>query len=113
MKANGIGLLPIGDKENIKGVITDRDITVRVTAEGRDPKCTPVRDVMTSQSFHCFDDDEVEDACFIMEDNRVRRILVFDRKRDLTGILSLDDVATRTRKDRLAGHALSKVVRTA
>jgi CBS-domain-containing membrane protein len=49
---------------------------------------------------------------FAMEDNRVRRLLVFDRKRDLVGILSLDDVATRTRKDKLAGHALSKVVRT-
>lgn len=113
MKANEIGLLPIGNKEDIVGVITDRDITIRVTAGGRDAKYTSVRDVMTRQPFHCFDDQDVEDACFNMEDNRVRRLLVFDRKRDLVGVLSLDDVATRTRKDKLAGHALSKVVRTA
>ena len=110
MKTNGIGLLPIGDKKQIAGVITDRDITVRVTAGGRDAKHTEVREVMTEQSFYCFDDQDVEDACFTMEDKHVRRLLVFDRKRDVVGILSLDDVATRGRKDKLAGHALSKVV---
>ncbi len=113
MKANGIGLLPIGDEDDVVGVITDRDITVRVTAEGRDARYTPVREVMTRKAFHCFEHEDVEDACFTMEDNRVRRLLVFDPSRELVGILSLDDVATRTRKEKLAGHALSKVVRTA
>jgi CBS domain-containing protein len=112
MKANGVGLLPIGDRENIAGVITDRDITVRITAEGKDAKHTPVRDVMTRQPFYCFDDQDVEDACFAMEDKHVRRLLVFDRKRDVVGILSLDDIATRTRKDKLVGHALSRVAKT-
>jgi CBS domain-containing protein len=113
MKANGIGILPIGDKGNVAGVITDRDITIRVTAEGRNAKYTPACDVMTKTPFHCFDDDDVENACFAMEDNRVRRLLVFDRARNLVGILSLDDIATRTRNNKLVGHALSKVVRAA
>ena len=113
MRDNRIGLLPIGEKENVIGVITDRDIAVRVTAEGLDAKHTPVRDVMSRQWFYCFDDSDIEDACFMMEDKRVRRLLVFNRSRDLVGVLSLDDVATRTTKERLAGHALSKVAKIA
>src|SRR6185295_4707011 len=109
MRDNRIGLLPIGEKENIIGVITDRDIAIRVIAEALDPKHTPVRDVMTRQWLYCFEDGDIVDACFIMEDHHVRRLLVFDRRRDLVGILSLDDVATRTTKEKLAGHALSKV----
>ena len=113
MRDHRVGLLPIGEKENIIGVITDRDIAVRVTAEGLDAKHTPVREVMTRQWFYCFDDADIEDACFMMEDRHVRRLLVFDRKRDLNGILSLDDVATKTTKEKLTGHALSKVAKMA
>jgi CBS domain-containing protein len=113
MSANEIGILPIGDRRFVVGVITDRDITVRVVAPGRDAKHTPVSDVMTRRAFHCFEDDDVEDACFAMEDNGIRRLLVFNRQRDLVGILSLDDVAVKTRLAKLAGHTLSKVARTA
>ena len=44
---------------------------------------------------------------------QARRLLVFDRRRDLTGILSLDDVATRSNKEKLVGYALSKVAKIA
>ena len=109
MRDHKIGLVPIGDKQKVAGVITDRDITIRVTAESKDPKHTAVREVMTPESAYCFDDQDIEDACFMMEDRHVRRLLVFDRTRDLVGILSLDDVAARTRKEKLVGYALSKV----
>jgi CBS domain-containing protein len=113
MRDHKIGLIPIGDKERISGVITDRDITVRVTAEYKDPKHTPVREVMSPNRAYCFDDHDIEDACFMMQDKHVRRLLVFDRMRDLVGILSLDDVAARTRNERLVGYALSKVAKVA
>jgi CBS domain-containing protein len=64
---------------------------------------------MTKNPHHCFEDQDIEDACFMMEEKHVRRMLVFDRQRNLVGILSLDDVATRARKDRLSGYVLSKV----
>ncbi|HLH32432.1 MAG TPA: CBS domain-containing protein [Terriglobia bacterium] len=108
-----IGFIPVGEKENIVGIITDRDITTRVTAEAKDPKHTPVRDVMTHTAAYCFEDQDIEDACFMMEDKHIRRLLVFDRAHSLVGILSLDDVAVRARKDKLAGYALSKVAKTA
>jgi hypothetical protein len=49
----------------------------------------------------------------MMEEKRVRRLLVFDRKRDLMGILSLDDIATRGRKEKLTGYTLSKIANAA
>jgi CBS domain-containing protein len=113
MRDHEIGLLPVGDRENVTGVITDRDIAVRATAESRDAKHTPVRDIMTRNRAYCFDDQDIEDACFIMEEKRVRRLLVFNRQRDLAGILSLDDVATRARKHKLVGYALRKLGKAA
>jgi CBS domain-containing protein len=111
MRDHNIGLIPIGDKEGIAGVITDRDLATRVTAESKDPRHTPVREVMTPNAAYCFEDQDIEDACFMMEEKHVRRLLVFDRMRDLVGILSLDDVAARARKEKLAGYTLSKVAK--
>lgn len=113
MRDHNIGLLAIGDKGDIAGVITDRDITIRVTAASMDSKHTPVREVMTAERAFCFEDQDIEDACFMMEEKKVRRLLVLNRSRDLAGVLSLDDVAARGRQERLAGYALSKVSRIA
>lgn len=111
MRDNNVGMLPIGEKDGIVGVVTDRDLVVRVMAKRRDATHTPVAEVMTPKPFHCFDDQDVEDACFMMQEKRVRRLLVFNRSRELIGILSLDDVATRTNKEALTGYALSKVAK--
>jgi len=109
MKKENIGLLPIGDKDKVLGVITDRDITIRVTAEGRDPRRTRVREVMTPNPSYTFEDEDIEDACLHMQDKHVRRLMVLNRSRDLVGVLSLDDVAVKTRKNDLTGYVLSKV----
>jgi CBS domain-containing protein len=111
MKVNGIGLLVVGSKDDLSGVITDRDITVRVTADGLDPKKTKVSEVMTANPFHTFDDEDIEDAALYMEDKRVRRLLVLNRSRELVGVLSLDDVAVKGRKTNLSGYVLSKIAR--
>jgi CBS domain-containing protein len=113
MRDHNIGLIPVGDKEKVTGVITDRDIATRVTAESKDPRHTAVREVMTPTTAYCFEDQDIEDACFMMGEKRVRRLLVLDRSHDLVGILSLDDIATRGRKEKLAGYALSKVAKVA
>jgi len=111
MRDNNVGVLPVGEQDHLDGVLTDRDLVVRAIADGRNPKHTPVSDIMTKQLFYCFEDNDVEDACFMMEEKHVRRLLVFNRRRDLIGILSLDDVATRTNKEKLTGYALSKVAK--
>src|SRR5690242_6098384 len=95
MRDNHIGFIPVGSKDCVAGVITDRDIAIRVTAGCKDPKHTRVHDVMTHKGAYCFEDQDIEDACFMMEDKHLRRLLVFDRSHKLVGILSLDDVAVR------------------
>jgi CBS domain-containing protein len=111
MRDSNLGMLPIGEKDHIVGVVTDRDLVIRVMAAGKDAKHTSVDAVMTTEAFHCFDDQDVEDACFMMQEKHVRRLLVFNRSRDVIGVLSLDDVATRTNKEELTGYALSKVAK--
>jgi CBS domain-containing protein len=96
-----IGYFPVCDKGRLVGILTDRDITCRVVAEERDPGTTKVRDVMSKAVAYCFDDDEFTMAVHLMEQNRIRRIPVLDRKEHLVGILSLTDVA------RLAPHRLT------
>jgi CBS domain-containing protein len=113
MKIHNVGLIPVGDRHNVVGVVTDRDITVRVTAEMRDPKHTPVGEIMTPGPEFCFEDEDIEEACLRMQDDHRRRLIVLNRQRDMVGVLSLADVAAKTSKERLTGHVLSQIVRTA
>ena len=76
------------------GMLTDRDITVRAVAEGRDPRTTKVRDVMSGELICCYEDQEVEVAAHLMRSQQIRRVLVLDRDKQLVGIVSLSDLAT-------------------
>jgi CBS domain-containing protein len=93
MRQRNVGTLPVLDRGRLVGVVTDRDITVRATALGWRPECTPVRDVMTPQILFCFDDQDVTEAAALMRDKQVRRLVVLDREQRITGILSLGDLA--------------------
>ena len=63
MRELDVGSLPVcGENDRLVGIITDRDITIRATANGCDAQNTPVRDVMTPEIVYCFEDDTVDDA---------------------------------------------------
>jgi CBS domain-containing protein len=109
MKSLDIGPLPVSDHGRLVGVLTDRDITVRATAEGEDPTVIRVRDVMTPEVVFCFEDDLVSEAARLMQDRQVRRLLVLNHDRRLTGIVSLGDLAVETGDDELAGQTLGEV----
>src|SRR5438067_768984 len=81
MKDLDVGPLPVCDGERLVGMLTDRDITVRATAEGSDPKTARVRDAMTPEVLYCFDDEDVAEAARIMKDKQVRRLPVLNRDR--------------------------------
>lgn len=87
------GILPVGDKDRLVGMITDRDIAVRAVALKKGPE-TPVEQVMSKEVLYCFDDQEVEEVCKNMADIKVRRLPVVNRNKRLVGILSLADIAT-------------------
>ena len=110
MRELDVGALPVcGDTDKLVGIVTDRDITVRATAECCDPGGTTVGDVMTPGVIYCFEDQDVSEAAKLMEDKQVRRLVVLNRDKRMVGILSLGDLATRNADDRLSGEALERI----
>ena len=109
MANTDVGTLPVVDGKDIVGILTDRDITVRVVAPGLDPEETHVRDVMTPQIVCCLEDDSVEDAAALMRQNQVRRLVVLDAQGRLAGIVSLADLARRHDDDDLVSGVLHDV----
>ena len=108
MRELDIGSLPVCDNGQLVGIITDRDITIRAVAKG-DPAMMTVGDIMTPEVLSCFEDDEVEEAARIMQENQVRRIMVLNEANELVGITSLGELATVTGNSLLAGETLESV----
>ena len=86
------GAVPVSDDGRVVGLITDRDIVLRVVAEGLGLD-TPVSDVMTEGVETCREDDNVAEATAKMGAKQIRRLVVLDESGRLAGILSLGDVA--------------------
>ena len=82
-------VLPVGEDDRLIGMITDRDIAMRVAAEGRDPQQVTVRQAMSSDVFYCFEDESVEDVSEKMGGWWVRRMPVVNRDKCLIGTVSL------------------------
>jgi CBS domain-containing protein len=102
-----VGVLPVCDGRRLRGMITDRDITVRATAAGLPPDTTRVRDVMSDNVWWCFDDDDVDHIVELMSDHQIRRLPVVDHDKHLVGIVALGDLAT-DREDQ-ASRALHRI----
>lgn len=109
MEACEIGPLPVCDGDRIVGMVTDRDITTRPVAAGRDPGATTVREVMTAERIvYCRSDQSLDEAVRLMEEHQVRRLPVIDEQKRLVGIIALADVA-RHAGDRAAAQAVKGV----
>ena len=112
MKELDVGAIPACDGQKLAGLVTDRDITVRAVAEGRNPSAVRVAEVMSGDIAYCFEDETVEQAANLMESKQIRRLLILDRNKQLTGIISLGDISVRTegsrRKD-LPAEALEEI----
>lgn len=93
MKAGDIGALPVGRNDRLIGMVTDRDLALRVLSEGRDPATTTAEQVMTPGIVWCLTTQTVEDAMHMMEQKKIRRLPVIDEKKRLVGMLSLGDIA--------------------
>ena len=109
MKGLDVGPLPVCDGEQLVGMLTDRDITVRATAEGRDPKTTKIHEVMTPEVLYVFEDEDVSEAARIMTEQQVRRLVVLNQAKQLAGIISLGDLAVHTGDVQQAGETLEGV----
>src|SRR5258708_6770153 len=110
MKDLDVGSLPVcGENDKLVGMLTDRDITVRATAEALPPRLGQVKDVMTPEVLYCFEDQDVTEATRLMELNQVRRLVVLNRDKRLVGIISLGDLAVKAGDEGLSGEALELV----
>ena len=109
MRDLDVGPIPVCERDQILGIVTDRDLAIRAVAEGKDPNTTKVREVMTANIVWCYEDQDVEEAARVMEDKQVRRLIVLDRDKNLAGIVSLGDLAIGTGDDRLAGEVVERV----
>ncbi|HSS81795.1 MAG TPA: CBS domain-containing protein [Gaiellaceae bacterium] len=94
MREQDIGSLPITDDERLVGMITDRDITMRVVAEGGDPQATSVEDVYSQDLISVEPDNDLEEALRLMARHQVRRLPVLEGGR-LVGIVAQADIARR------------------
>jgi len=93
MRRLDIGPLPVCDGDQLIGMLTDRDITVRAVAEGCDPNTTTVREAMTPDIAYCFEDQDVHEAIQLMERYQIRRLMILNRDKQLVGMVSLGDLA--------------------
>ena len=99
----GVGALPIcGEDDRLKGMITDRDIVVKVLAAGKDPATTPAGELGQGdgQTVTIGADDSIDEALRTMIEHKVRRLPVIDDRR-LVGVISQADLATNIDEERV------------
>jgi CBS domain-containing protein len=93
MRDMDCGFMPLAENDKMVGMITDRDITIRAIAEGKDPANTPAREIMTAKTYYCYDDQDIEEVCNNMGEIQVRRLPVVNREKRLVGVVSMGDLA--------------------
>ena len=99
----------VGTGEAIEGVLTDRDIIVRVVVEGLHPAEVTVRDVMTADVETCRDDDEIEKVFAAMREGQFRRMPVLDQEGKLVGIVTLSDLARHVESPEKVAEKLREI----
>lgn len=112
MKERDIGPVPIVEDKVTKkliGIVTDRDLALKVVAEGRDPNTTLVREVMTTDVITCHEDDDIDSTLDAMSKHQLRRILVVDKNDQLVGIIAQADVATRMDEPEKTGEVVKEI----
>jgi CBS domain-containing protein len=109
MADEGIGPLPVVDGERLVGIVTDRDLVVRVLADGRDVDLTTVGDVASPDVVTVESSDELERVLGLMAENKIRRVPVVDDGQ-LVGIVAQADVA-REVDARQTGQVVEEISR--
>ncbi len=108
MAKDDIGAVPIGKDDKLIGMLTDRDIALRVVAKGLDPAKTKAKAVMTEGIVWCQAGASVEDAIHLMDQKKIRRLPVISEDKRLVGMLSLGDIAHCVSRE-LSGEVLQAV----
>ncbi|HEX2908626.1 MAG TPA: CBS domain-containing protein [Phototrophicaceae bacterium] len=112
MQRENIGALPVVENHETKkliGIITDRDLAVRVVGASRDATNTRVGEVMTANLVVCHPTDELDSTVELMARHQIRRIPVVDQAGQVVGIIAQADVAIRLDNHDQAGQMVGKI----
>ncbi|MBE0593356.1 MAG: CBS domain-containing protein [Gemmatimonadales bacterium] len=109
MQELDVGVIPVCDGRKLVGMVTDRDIVLRGVARGCIVDQAQLKDVMSTDTQWCFEDQSLEEVSEKMRDAQIRRVPVIDHDKQLVGMLSLGDIATRTRTEAETGETLEEV----
>jgi CBS domain-containing protein len=112
MKDEDVGVLPVVESSASKrlvGLLTDRDIAVRLVAEGRDTTKSRVQDAMTADLKTCKANDDVEDVMDVMAREQVRRIPIVDDRGALVGIVSQADIVREAKSDKKSERTVERI----
>jgi CBS domain-containing protein len=110
MDQEDVGSVPVLEGDRLAGIVTDRDITVRAVAKGKDPRGMPVREITTRDVVTVGPDDDLADALKLMASYQVRRIPVVDSEEHLVGVVSQADVALEA-KEKAVGQLVEDISR--
>ncbi len=109
MRDLDVGIMPVVSDGELLGVITDRDITIRVTAAGLSPFEVTVQDFVSPNAVTVSPGDDIEKARSLMSERQIRRLLVTEGKK-LVGVLSLGDLATKDKSEEAeTGEVLEEI----
>jgi CBS domain-containing protein len=108
MRDEDVGLAPIVEGDRLVGTLTDRDIAIRVVAEGKDPESTPVREVASTDLVTIDPDQELDEALRLMAQHQVRRLPVVEEDGRLVGVVAQADVA-KEGDDRQTGEVVQQI----
>lgn len=112
MKSHDVGSVPVVDSRDgrrLVGIVTDRDLVVKVLAAGVGVDRATVRDAMTANPVACRETDDVQQAVKLMADRQVRRMPIVDGDGRLAGIIAQADVATRVNRDETTGEMVEAI----
>ena len=112
MKREDVGSVPVVESHEDRkliGIVTDRDLVVKVLAGGTDVQRATVRDAMTANPASCREDDPVDKAVKLMSEKQVRRMPIVDAQGRLAGIIAQADVATRLSRDETTGELVEAI----
>jgi len=111
MKEQHAGALPVVEKKvagKLIGIVTDRDLCLRVVAEGRDPLRVTVQECMTNSPVCCFPEDDVQYALELMKEHHVRRIPVVDAEHRICGMISFANLVS----NHVAAHEIFEMLKS-
>jgi CBS domain-containing protein len=111
MKDEDVGLAPVVQGDRLVGTLTDRDIAVRVVAEGRDPASTPVSEVASKNVVTVEPQQDLDEALSLMSQHQVRRLPVVEEDGRLVGVVAQADVA-RSAEHSETGELVKKISQT-